>query len=166
MEDSAAAAEVSAAVAREATGSFMETDEFLAKLDEPKIVAEIALAEKTTSGEIRVFVSCQEVEDPVARAAARFEKLGMTQTALRNGVLLYFAPRSKKFAIVGDVGIHEKCGSGFWEEVSAEIRERLRTEKFTDAILHGVRKVGARLARHFPPEAGDRDELPNDIARD
>lgn len=144
----------------------MDADEFLAKLDEPKIVAAIADAEKATSGEIRVFVSCREVDDPVPRAAARFEKLGMTQTALRNGVLLYFAPLSKKFAVVGDTGIHSKCGPEFWEEVSAEIRERLRTEHFTDAILHGVRKVGATLARHFPPQAGDRDELSNDLSLD
>ena len=144
----------------------MKSREFLARLDEAKIVAEIAGAEKSTSGEIRVFVSQREADDPVARAQQRFEKLGMTKTQLRNGVLLYFAPRSRKFAVVGDLAIHEKCGPAFWEEVSTEVRAHLRTGQFTDAVLHGVRKVGEVLARHFPPQAGDRDELPNDIARD
>lgn len=144
----------------------MKAREFLAQLDEPKIVAAIADAEKGTSGEIRVFVSQREVDDVVPRAQRRFEKLGMTRTALRNGVLLYFAPRSRKFAVVGDLAIHEKCGPVFWEEVSAEVRERLRTEHFTEAVIHGVRKVGEVLARHFPPLAGDRDELSNEIARD
>ncbi|MEA3210726.1 MAG: hypothetical protein QOE70_3783 [Chthoniobacter sp.] len=144
----------------------MKAREFLAQLDEPKIVAEIAQAEQGTSGEIRVFVSQREVDDVVARAQRRFEKLGMTRTALRNGVLLYFAPRSRKFAIVGDLGIHEQCGPAFWEEVSTEVRAHLRTEHFTEAIIHGVRKVGEVLARHFPAQAGDRDELSNEIARD
>ena len=81
-------------------------------------------------------------------------------------MLLYFAPRSKKFAIVGDVGIHEKCGPTFWQEVSTEIRAHFRSEHFTEGVIHGVRKVGEVLARHFPPEADDRDELANEIARD
>jgi uncharacterized membrane protein len=144
----------------------MNSREFLAHLDETKIVAEIARAEKSTSGEIRVFVSRREVDDAVSRAQRRFEKLGMTRTELRNGVLLYFAPRSRKFAIVGDLGIHEKCGPVFWEEVSTEVRARLRTKQFTEAVIHGVRKAGEVLARHFPPQAGDRDELSNEIARD
>jgi uncharacterized membrane protein len=144
----------------------MNTREFLAQLDEAKIVLEIAKAEKRTSGEIRVFVSQREVDDAVSRAQRRFETLGMARTQLRNGVLLYFAPRSRKFAVVGDLGIHEKCGVEFWEEVSTEVRERLRTEQFTEAVVHGVRKVGEVLARHFPAQAGDRDELSNEIAGD
>jgi len=144
----------------------MHSREFLARLDETKIVAEIAQAEKSTSGEIRVFISQREVDDVVSRAQRRFEKLGMTRTELRNGVLLYFAPRSRKFAVVGDLGIHEKCGPSFWEEVSVEVRAHLRTERFTEAVIHGVRKVAEVLARHFPRQAGDRDELPNEIARD
>ncbi len=144
----------------------MKAREFLARLDDAKIVAEIAASEKTTSGEIRVFVSRREVTDAVARAREHFEQLGMTRTKHRNGVLLYFAPASRKFAVVGDTGIHEKCGPAFWQEASAEIRARLQTEDFTDAIIHGIRKVGGVLARHFPPHPGDRDELPNRIARD
>jgi uncharacterized membrane protein len=144
----------------------MNSREFLAQLDEARIVAEIAQAEKGTSGEIRVFVSEREVDDVVERAERRFEKLGMTRTALRNGVLLYFAPRSQKFAVVGDHGIHEKCGPAFWEEVSAGVREQLRTGHFTDAVIHGVNKVGEVLARHFPRQGDDRDELSNAVERD
>lgn len=144
----------------------MRSHEFIAQLDEPKIVAAIAQAEKRSSGEIRVFVSQREVDDVVARAQQRFEKLGMTRTQLRNGVLLYFAPRSRKFAVVGDQAIHEKCGPAFWEDVSTGVRRHLRSGDFTEAILHGVRQVGEVLARHFPRQADDRDELSNKIARD
>ena len=144
----------------------MDSQKFLTQLDDAKIVAEIAQAETRTSGEVRVFVSRREVDDVVARAQRRFEKLGMTRTLQRNGVLLYFAPRSRKFAVVGDLGIHEKCGPAFWEEVSTEVREQLRTEHFTEAVILGVRKVGEVLARHFPRQENDRDELSNEIERD
>jgi uncharacterized membrane protein len=144
----------------------MKHSAFIDHLDEAKIVAEIAAVEQQTSGEIRVFVSRRTPDDPVARARERFEKLGMTHTRHRNGVLIYFAPRVHKFAVVGDTGIHEKCGAAFWEETVAEIREHLRGERFTDGVLHAVRKVGAVLAKHFPAEPGTAHELPNDIARD
>jgi len=144
----------------------MKTQEFLDRLDEAKIVAEIAAAERQTSGEIRVFVSHYKPDDAVARARQRFEKLGMARTRHRNAVLIYFAPRARKFAVVGDTGVHEKCGTAFWEEAVAEIGEHLRADRFTEAVLHAVRKIGALLARHFPPEPGDANELPDEILRD
>ena len=145
----------------------MKTDEFLSQLDEAKIEAAIAEAEARTSGEIRVWVSHKTIADAVERAALRFEKLGMRKTRERNAVLLYFAPLSQKFAVIGDSAIHAKCGQPFWEEVAAEIREQLRAQHFTEAVVGAVRKVGDVLARHFPHRGDDdRDELPNTIVRD
>jgi uncharacterized membrane protein len=144
----------------------MKAHEFINRLDEAKIVEEIAAAERNTSGEIRVFISRRKPEDAFARARERFEKLGMTRTRHRNAVLIYFAPRVRKFAVIGDRGIHEKCGDAFWEETVAEIGTHLRGERFTEAVQHAVRKVGALLAEHFPIEPGDQHELPNEIESD
>lgn len=144
----------------------MKAHEFIDRLDEQKIVAEIAAAESKTSGEIRVFISRRSPDDVVARAQQRFEKLGMTKTRHRNAVLIYFAPQVRKFAVIGDRGIHEKCGDVFWQETVAEIGAHLRGERFTEAVLHAIVKVGALLAQHFPPEDNNADELPNDLLRD
>ena len=144
----------------------MKTRKFVEQLDEAKVVAEIAAAEKRTTGEIRVFVSGQQVTDPVSGAKLQFEKLGMTRTEHRNGVLLYFAPRSQKFAIIGDQGIHERCGAEFWEQVVAEMGTHLRSGSFTEGVTHGVRTVGQALAEYFPAQGGGPDELPNTVARD
>src|SRR5688572_19209746 len=101
----------------------MKPDEFLHKLDDHRVAATIAKAEELSSGEIRVFISERDLghEEVITRATARFEKLGMTKTRERNAVLLYFAPIAQKFAIIGDRGIHEKCGQPFWDEVAAEM---------------------------------------------
>jgi uncharacterized membrane protein len=144
----------------------MKTQDFLHHLDEPHVVKAIADAEARTSGEIRVFITEREVEgDVIPRATARFEKLGMTATRDRNAVLLYFAPKSQKYAIIGDTGIHEKCGQAFWEEVAAEMHRLLKEEKFTDAVVAAVEKVGEVLARHFPVRPDDKNELPNRVER-
>lgn len=144
----------------------MNATEFIHRLDEDSIVAEIAKAEAATSGEIRIFISSRTVGDPVAEAQGHFTALGMNRTKYRNSVLLYFAPLSRKFAIIGDQGVHEKCGPAFWQELAAEIRPILQSGLFSEAVIRGVRQTGRRLAIHFPRDPGDVDELPNAIARE
>ena len=101
----------------------MKTRHFLKALDEARIVEAIRVAENRTSGEIRVFVSSRKRPGhPVLeRAARQFEKLGMAKTRGRNGVLIYFVPINREFAIIGDKGVHEKCGDAFWRAVAAEM---------------------------------------------
>lgn len=144
----------------------MNHHEFINQLDEAKIVAAIAAAENTTSGEIRVYITHHKVTDALARARLRFTKLGMEKTRQRNAVLIYLAPRSQQFAVVGDTGVHEKCGDDFWREVAAAMEQLLRSGQFTEAVLTGVEKVGALLAAQFPRTPGDTNELPDGIARD
>ena len=154
------------AAARAEIGKAMKPSEFVAQLDDAAVVAEISAAERTTSGEIRIYISSKKIDDALDRATQRFQKLGMHQTRERNGVLLYFAPKAQKFAILGDVGIHEKCGQDFWDEVAGEIRGHLREQHFTEAVVTAVRKVGRLLAQHFPSASDDRDELSNEILRE
>ena len=144
----------------------METKEFLHALDDHKIAEAIAAAEKGTSGEIRVFVTEKEVGEPVMEAEKQFARMGMTKTAQRNGVLIYFAPKSQKYAVVGDKGVHEKCGQKFWKHITEEMTPLLKEGKFTEAVVLAVTDIGAALAKEFPPVAGDRNELPNRVERE
>jgi uncharacterized membrane protein len=145
----------------------MKAKQFIDALDHAQIAAAIHEAEKTTSGQIRVFISHRtDVVDVVARAGERFLKLGMEKTSERNGVLIYFAPEARKFALVGDRAIHEKVGGDeFWQGiVGAVMRPLLKQEKYTEAIVAAVREVGIHLAAHFPVGiAGHVEELPDDI---
>jgi uncharacterized membrane protein len=146
----------------------MKPQDFVRQLDEAKIRRAIQDAERKTSGEIRVFVTSRQIgaDDIVAWAVSRFEKLGMTATRERNAVLLYFAPRSQQFAVIGDKGVHEKSGDFFWQEVVSAIREKLASGILTDAVVGGITLVGDALAHHFPRRSDDRNELPNKIERD
>jgi uncharacterized membrane protein len=140
--------------------------QFLSQLDHDRIVAAIGESEKATSGQIRVHVTRRRPTDLEARARRRFEKLGMTQTRHRNGVLIYIAPNLRQFQILGDTGVHEKCGDDFWKETAGEMEADFRRGAFTDGILRGVEKVGRVLAEHFPREAGDTNELPDEVTED
>ena len=90
----------------------MRTKEFLSRLEHDRIIQAIRDAESKTSGEIRVFIQRGKFEtDPLAVAQKKFQRLGMDKTRGRNAVLIFVAPRSRKFAVIGDQAIHEKCGA-------------------------------------------------------
>ena len=139
---------------------------FFSRLDSERIVGAIAAAEKRSSGEIRVHVTRRKPDDLAARAARRFHLLGMAGTRERNGVLIYIAPAVRQFRILGDVAIHAKCGEAFWTEVAAVLEGHFRKGEFTDGVVAGVERVGEVLARHFPREPSDRNELPNKVTED
>jgi uncharacterized membrane protein len=139
---------------------------FLSKLDSDRIVAAIADAEKQSSGEIRVHVTQRKPDNLEERARRRFELLGMTRTAERNGVLFYVAPNLRRFQILGDSGIHEKCGDAFWKETAAGMEEHFRRGEFTEGLIHGIAKAGAILAEHFPRTDADTNELPDEVTED
>ena len=164
--DFPAAAEVEAAAAQEAVGNRMKAQEFLTQLQHDEIVAAIRQAERKTSGEIRVLISHKKPTEPIAAAEAEFVRLGMTKTKDRNGVLIFVAPRSRSFAILGDQGVHSRCGDAFWREVRDEMTAHFHKAEFTQAILHGIRKAGDLLAQHFPRKPGDQNELSDEVVRD
>ncbi len=141
----------------------MRTRSFLDQLEHARITHAIAEAESKTSGEIRVFVQHGEVKDPLAEAERQFQRLGIAATRDRNGVLLFVAPRAQKFAVVGDEGIHQRCGSEFWRQLVEMMRERFTSDHHTDALVHGITAVGEMLAEHFPRRPDDRNELPDAI---
>ncbi len=144
----------------------MKPSEFTDGIDDNQVAEAIRQAEANTSGEIRVFISQLATEDPVAAARREFGRLGMHRTPMRNGVLLFFAPVSNQFAVYGDEGIHLRCGEDFWKSTTEEMQGLLRSGRMSEAIAVGIRRVGEVLSQHFPKYPGDRDDLPNTVARD
>ena len=79
-----------------------ESTAFLSKADEQEIVAAIVIAEKNTSGEIRVHIEENSTKPSIERAKEVFHILNMDATELKNGVLFYICTQTKSFAILGD----------------------------------------------------------------
>ena len=132
----------------------MKRKHFLANIDENQIASAIALAEQKTSGQIRVFVSHHRCTDPMLMARKHFHRLGMAKSHHRNGILIFVAPESQTFALVGDAGVHDKCGDTFWHALRDEMIPEFKTERYTDGIVHAIRRAGELLATHFPVKPG------------
>lgn len=138
---------------------------FFTPEDESRIVAAIASAEKNTSGEIRVRVEKKSKGDAYKRAVDAFEKLGMTRTELRNGILFYLATEDKKFALIGDRGIHEKVSDSFWSDIRDIVLAQFAQGNFTEGLSLGIEACGKALAEHFPYQSDDVNELPDEISK-
>ena len=128
----------------------MHPKDFSKHLRHDDIVTTIREAERKTTGEIRVAISQRHVEDPVAAAQIEFIRLGMNAAREQNGVLIFVAPRSHKFAVIGDEAVHLKCGDEFWRKLVDAMSGYFRKSEFTSGIIHGVQKAGELLAEHFP----------------
>ncbi len=142
----------------------MNQKEFLAMLDQPRIVAAAGAAERETSGEIRVHIQPKARGGDARFVAERtFERLGMTKTALRNGVLLFIASEERSFVILGDKGINEKVPAGFWDEIAAKLTTRFKNGELTEGIVEAINAAGHQLASYFPRAADDVNELSDEI---
>jgi len=144
---------------------------FLSEDDLDATARAIAEAERGTSGEIRVHLERRmprtllgRRRDPLARARAVFARLGMHRTRERHGVLVYLAVLDRRFAVVGDEGIHDRVGAAHWEAVRDRMAERLRAEAPREALVAAVGELGRALAAHFPRRPDDSNELPDQVS--
>jgi|CXWL01.1.fsa_nt_gi uncharacterized membrane protein len=136
----------------------------LRAIDQARVEAAIAAAELRTSGEIRVSVARYFWGDVQKVADLAFVRLGMTATAQRNAVLFFVVPSRRRFAVIGDSGIHAKVGPQFWLDVAGVLTAHFRDADFTGGLVAGIGAVGERLAHHFPYDGTtDRNELPDGL---
>jgi len=141
----------------------MRSADFIAALDQQRIIDAIAAAERKTSGEIRVHIQPKAGGEIRNVAERTFERLGMTKTALRNGVLLFIACEEQRFVILGDRGIDEKVPAGFWDDIAAKLTIHFQRGELTDGIVEAIHSAGEQLGAFFPRAESDINELSNEI---
>lgn len=121
-------------------------------------------AELNCSGEMRVHIDKKCDGDIIEAAVRVFHRLSMHKTELRNGVLFYFAYESRKFAVIGDVGIDKKVPKNFWDDVAAEMETKFRQGEFVEGLCNGIRRCGEKLQEFFPHQRDDVNELTNAVS--
>lgn len=142
-----------------------KVEDFLTKAEELEVVEAIRLAEKNTSGELRVHIEKETSIAPIDRAVEVFNLLEMANTKDRNGVLIYVAVESKKFAIYGDKGINEKVTDNFWNCTKDIMLNHFKANNNKQALVDGIHNAGEQLKKHFPFQDDDTDELSNEISK-
>jgi uncharacterized membrane protein len=120
-------------------------------------------AENKTSGEIKLFIEDKCPVEVLDRAAFIFNKLKIGNTERHNGVLFYLSVSDHQVAIIGDKGIHAHLHQQFWDLLRDKLLEHFRNNRFTEGLTEAITEAGNAMAKHFPPKAGDINELPDTI---
>ena len=142
-----------------------KVEDFLTKEEEQEIVEAIRVAEKNTSGEIRIHIEKTTSKAPFDRALEVFHELKMNETQLQNGVLIYLAVADKKFVICGDKGINDVVSEDFWDTTKEVMAAQFKTGNFKQGLIDGITKAGHQLSTNFPWEENDTNELSNEISK-
>ncbi|MBU3010257.1 TPM domain-containing protein [Polaribacter vadi] len=142
-----------------------KVEAFLTKEEEQEIIEAIRIAEKNTSGEIRVHIEATADKDHYERSLEVFHLLKMNNTKDENAVLIYVAVNDKKFVIYGDKGINKVVPKDFWNSTKDVMQNHFKNANFKQGIVDGVLKAGEELKTHFPWQIDDENELSNEISK-
>ena len=142
-----------------------KVEDFLSKEEEQEIVKAIRMAEKNTSGEIRVHIEKTTLVATYDRAKEVFHLLKMDETQLKNGVLIYLAVDDKNFIICGDKGINDLVPTDFWDCTRDSMVTQFKTGNYKQGLIDGILRAGEQLQKYFPWEHDDTDELSNEISK-
>jgi uncharacterized membrane protein len=127
-------------------------------------------SERSHSGEIRFAIESAlepgrvwHGMTPRERALEVFAALGVWDTEVNNGVLIYVLLADHDVEIVADRGFNAAVAAERWSAICHDMEQHFRAGRFQEGAVAGVRAVGALIAAHYPPSASgrDRDELPN-----
>jgi uncharacterized membrane protein len=121
-------------------------------LDGARIRAAIDEAERGTTARIGVHVAHGRVCDAFEHARGQFYRAGLHEHPGANAVLFVVAPASRKFAVYGGTAVHERLGEAFWSRLVADMAPHFAQGRPSEALIEGIRTVGAQLRAHFPAQ--------------
>jgi len=94
-------------------------------------------------------------------AKRHFASHGLHLTEDRTGVLIFASIAERYVEIVADAGINDKVSPEVWDKAVAAMIEKIKLGQPIEGFLEAIRICGEVLAKHFPPGAMNRNELPD-----
>ena len=141
---------------------------FFNQQDQHAIAQAVAAAEHGHIGEIQVVIEghmpAREAYylDTRGRAKQLFAELGVWDTELNSGILLYVNLCERKVEIVIDRGIQQATTQQVWNEVCKSIIEKMVQREYRQALVDGVTQIGTILDQFYANKIEDKaDELSN-----
>ena len=129
----------------------------------------IAASEKKHAGQVRFAVEHALELAPLlrgqtarAKAIELFSLLRVWDTEHNSGVLIYLLLADRSIEIVADRGINHHVREEGWRDICGAAESLFRRGEMGAGVLRTIELVTERLAAHFPPAAGQLDELSNE----
>lgn len=97
------------------------------------------------------------------RAQLEFYATGIPSTTGRTGILIFVSVFERRAVILGDEAISARLKPETWVEIIDELLLKIRAGRFADGMTETIAKVGEILAREFPIQPDDVNELSNKL---
>lgn len=119
--------------------------------------AEIRFAVETALplGHLWRGISCRD------RAGEIFSRLGVGDTAGRNGILIYVLLAERDIEIIADEGFAGRVAEPVWEGICSGMIAAFRNDDYGSGSLRAIGQLNELAVAHFPTHAENLNELPN-----
>ena len=128
----------------------------------------IRASETTHRGELRLAVEAALDLGPVwrgqtahERALEIFSDLRIWDTAENNGVLIYLLLADHQVEIIADRGLHAHDDPDTWSAICRTMEAAFRRHDFKGGLREGLQAISALLARAYPAQGRNPNELPD-----
>ncbi len=100
-----------------------------------------------------------------AERAAReqFHLCGLARTRKRTGVLIFVSMQERYARIIADEGIAAHVPASHWRHAVNLLTRHIKDGDIASGFVAAIEHCAPLLATHFPPEPGDRNELPDRV---
>jgi uncharacterized membrane protein len=95
------------------------------------------------------------------RAWQVFSNLRVWDTEENSGVLIYILLADREVDIIADRGICKLVEQSEWDRIAAIMKAEYAQGRFQDGSLAGINEITKLLAKHFPADVTNMNELPN-----
>ncbi len=99
---------------------------------------------------------------PRQRAHHVFSLLRLWDTQDNSGVLLYLQLAERRVEIVADRGIAARVDAGQWQQICTDFSADIAGSEPELAVIACVARINALLTTHFPAEADNPREFPDE----
>jgi uncharacterized membrane protein len=96
------------------------------------------------------------------RAEQLFSLLRVWDTRDNSGVLLYLQLAERRVEIVADRGIAARVAPELWASLCGDFARDIAADSADRAVLRCLERINALLRQHFPADADNPRELPDD----
>lgn len=97
------------------------------------------------------------------RAIEIFSQLRIWDTDYRNGVLIYLLLADHSVEIVADRGIDIKVGDPVWKKICHDMEVAFHDKHYEQGAFGGIDAITHLLTQHFPANALNKNELPDNV---
>jgi putative membrane protein len=97
------------------------------------------------------------------KAIRIFVHSGVYKTKSNTGILLFFSIFERKIQIIADDGIASKIPHETWKNLANSLAEGFKSKNPTETIIKAVEECGEILAKEFPCQKENPNELPDGL---